>query len=187
MGDHQNPLHHTVTVTVTAPDHPNDRPEVDISFVCTAPEDAPCRTYPDCSCEAFTEDEGNPGHDDYGHPYITGQPCWVGEWFSAFDKSVVYVGPDATDLYDHGHPATARTGSVHVLGGGLDGYIEWEWWQERRTPDEWCKRCGLTILDPDGWDRRNFAGDWARPLTWAEFRDKAWASTAQGPRHWDEP
>lgn len=46
-----------------------------------------------------------------------------------------------------------------------------------RTPDEWCQELQLQVLDPDGWDRRNFAEDWARPLTYDEFTDKLSVST----------
>lgn len=47
----------------------------------------------------------------------------------------------------------------------------------KRTPEEWESLLDVKILDPDGWDRRNFAADWAIPLTQSEFERKAWAST----------
>lgn len=50
---------------------------------------------------------------------------------------------------------------------------------DRRTPAEWEVELGVTVLDPDGWDRRNYDVDWARPLTRDEFIDKACASTIQ--------
>jgi hypothetical protein len=42
-----------------------------------------------------------------------------------------------------------------------------------RTPAEWSAIKNITILDPDGWDRRNLAEDWAKPLTESEFDRKA--------------
>lgn len=46
-----------------------------------------------------------------------------------------------------------------------------------KTPAEWASYLDVVILDPDGWDRSDFAVDWARPLTEAEFRLKAALST----------
>lgn len=51
---------------------------------------------------------------------------------------------------------------------------------ERRTPDEWLQTepfRDIIVLDPDGWDRKNFAADWARPLTEREFAEKVAMST----------
>lgn len=43
------------------------------------------------------------------------------------------------------------------------------------TPEQWLATeefSKITVLDPDGWDRRNFAEDWKKPLTKAEFSRK---------------
>lgn len=50
---------------------------------------------------------------------------------------------------------------------------------EKKTPEEWLNTefSYLEILDPDGWDRKNFEEDWKRPLTVAEFQQKVMAST----------
>lgn len=48
---------------------------------------------------------------------------------------------------------------------------------EVHTPSEWSKLLGVTILDPDGWDRQNFWEDWGRPITREEFQTKASMST----------
>jgi len=51
---------------------------------------------------------------------------------------------------------------------------------ERRTPDEWLKDPrfhGIRISDPDGWDRKNLAVDWTRPLTLTEMWEKVTLST----------
>lgn len=52
---------------------------------------------------------------------------------------------------------------------------------ELRTPDEWQTVTGITVRDPDGWDRHNFAEDWAKPLTKMEFIRKAMMSTVELP------
>lgn len=48
------------------------------------------------------------------------------------------------------------------------------------TPEEWLRTeayKGLTILDPDGWDRTNFEVDWIKPITLADFNIKMGVST----------
>lgn len=52
----------------------------------------------------------------------------------------------------------------------------------RKLPEEWCKETGITVHDPDGWDRRNFEEDWNKPITWEEFRYKVAMSTITDPR-----
>jgi hypothetical protein len=47
-------------------------------------------------------------------------------------------------------------------------------------PETWCELLGIHILDPDGWDRKNFAEDWAKPLLFADFADKCNHSTTDG-------
>lgn len=49
-----------------------------------------------------------------------------------------------------------------------------------RTPNEWLKEPEFklfTIIDPDGWDRKNFKEDWEKPLTKEEFNQKLMLST----------
>lgn len=55
---------------------------------------------------------------------------------------------------------------------------------EKKTPNEWMAVTGIEIMDPDGWDRRNFDADWEIPLTRDEFLGKAFMSTC--PR-WPHP
>ena len=45
------------------------------------------------------------------------------------------------------------------------------------VPNEWEIILGITVLDPDGWDRQNFAEDWGKPLSYDEFWAKAGMST----------
>ena len=49
------------------------------------------------------------------------------------------------------------------------------------TPAEWEMILGITIIDPDGWNRKNLDADWAKPLTFDEFYDKATESTVDRP------
>ena len=53
----------------------------------------------------------------------------------------------------------------------------------RKKPEEWCKETGITIHDPDGWDKSyNFDQEWDTPITWEEFRYRAMLSTVTDPR-----
>lgn len=52
------------------------------------------------------------------------------------------------------------------------------------TPDlpklpssEWARLLGIRIVDPDGWDRKNFEASWSEPITVDEFRSRALRST----------
>jgi len=53
--------------------------------------------------------------------------------------------------------------------------------QFRMKPQDWLNHSihfqGMTIMDPDGWDRANYEEDWARPLTLEEMRYKTERST----------
>ena len=49
-------------------------------------------------------------------------------------------------------------------------------------PEEWAEIYGIEILDPDGWDRKNFKQDWARPLTEGAFSTKMMQSTIRQVR-----
>lgn len=53
-----------------------------------------------------------------------------------------------------------------------------------KTPDEWLKTepyVGISILDPDGWDRTNFEASWAKPISSSEFDNRLSVSTARYP------
>ena len=41
----------------------------------------------------------------------------------------------------------------------------------------WEDLLGVHVLDPDGWDRKNFWESWAEPITEAEFRKRLAVST----------
>jgi len=49
-----------------------------------------------------------------------------------------------------------------------------------KTPSEWCSLAHVDIIDPDGWDRQNFTVDWARPISFIEFWNRAGRSTCRG-------
>lgn len=51
-----------------------------------------------------------------------------------------------------------------------------------RTPDEWLASpefSGVTILDPDGWDRKNFEESWSEPINRDEMERRMCVSTVQ--------
>lgn len=47
----------------------------------------------------------------------------------------------------------------------------------------WARLLNLDVLDPDGWDRRNFAQSWAEPITIDEFKRRASQSTVDMRRY----
>ena len=47
---------------------------------------------------------------------------------------------------------------------------------ERRS-GEWCLLFGVTVIDPDGWDRKDFQRSWNEPITEAEFKRRVAVST----------
>lgn len=54
-----------------------------------------------------------------------------------------------------------------------------------RTPDEWLQQPpykGIVVMDPDGWDRENYAASWGEPITEAEFNRRLCQSTCSWPR-----
>ena len=56
--------------------------------------------------------------------------------------------------------------------------------EPRLTPDQWLATDefkGITVLDPDGWDRRNFEKSWVEPLTHYEFTVRLGLSTCSYP------
>jgi len=46
-----------------------------------------------------------------------------------------------------------------------------------RHPSEWEKISGITILDPDGWDRANYDISWNTLINEAEWIERASTST----------
>lgn len=55
-----------------------------------------------------------------------------------------------------------------------------DWPRPLHSADEWCALLGVTVLDPDGWDRSGqqaFEASWAEPITEAEFRARVATST----------
>lgn len=125
MNTYAKPEHHIVTVTVDRED--DDWPTLgSVTCHCSAPPDAPCRTYPDCECEIFRYDEDNPGHDEDGHPFESGRDCWVKSWFDAGEETTGYVGSDSTSSTECGVPLIDRHGHIDAIGT-TEGYLEWCW------------------------------------------------------------
>ena len=53
---------------------------------------------------------------------------------------------------------------------------------DMKTPEEWLateEYAGHTVLDPDGWNRRDFQNSWREPLTKEEFDARLSKSTVQ--------
>lgn len=54
--------------------------------------------------------------------------------------------------------------------------------EDLKTSDEWLAQpqyAGITVLDPDGWDRRNFTESWNEKITENEFGKRLGISTVQ--------
>lgn len=54
----------------------------------------------------------------------------------------------------------------------------------KKAPEIWCLDTGIQILDPDGWDRKNYKESWYTPITRTEFIKRAMMSTCY---RWPEP
>jgi len=92
-------------------------------FVCSAPDDAPCRTSPTCDCEFWCGCDGSPedavdAHDGE-HCCMTttkpGRECWMVAWV------------EATGLED------SFTGDTGELEYGIGGYV----WPSGPVTCEW--------------------------------------------------
>lgn len=47
---------------------------------------------------------------------------------------------------------------------------------------EWSNLIGVTILDPDGWNRRDFKSDFGKEISLMDFLNKAARSTTNFPQ-----
>ena len=57
--------------------------------------------------------------------------------------------------------------------------------KELKTSEEWSndpKYNDIKILDPDGWDRKNFDFSWSELITEMEFNIRLGTSTCSWPR-----
>jgi hypothetical protein len=57
----------------------------------------------------------------------------------------------------------------------------------KKSPDAWLQEPefkGMFIMDPDGWDRSNYAASWAEEITRDEFLSRAACSTTMWPKGW---
>lgn len=55
--------------------------------------------------------------------------------------------------------------------------------EDLRTSEEWQKICRIKILDPDGWDRKNYSYSWnEEKITREEFEKRMANSTCQFPQ-----
>lgn len=51
-------------------------------------------------------------------------------------------------------------------------------------PENWCLRTGIRVVDPDGWDRKNYLISWQEPITRDDFLARAELSTCMA---WPSP
>ena len=59
--------------------------------------------------------------------------------------------------------------------------------KSKYSSEIWCNLTGITVYDPDGWDRKgDLQADWDKPITLREFLDKASVSTTCGMGFKDE-
>lgn len=99
--------------------------------VCTAPEDAPCRTSPTCECENWCGCDGSPedakdnhdeGDDAWGHCCMQttkpGQSCWLVPWIEA---------PGLDESFDHSELSPADYDMVSGEHTFPDGAITCDW------------------------------------------------------------
>lgn len=52
------------------------------------------------------------------------------------------------------------------------------------SADEWLRHPdfeGIVVMDPDGWDRKNYKASWAEKITRAEFEERLMESTCMRP------
>ena len=51
-----------------------------------------------------------------------------------------------------------------------------------KTSEEWQTLCKIVVLDPDGWDRENYAYSWHKEkINREEFENRLWPSTCLFP------
>lgn len=56
-----------------------------------------------------------------------------------------------------------------------------------KSSDEWLKEpkyAGITVLDPDGWDRSNYDVSWAEQISELEFNRRVGMSTIKFTPEW---
>jgi hypothetical protein len=47
----------------------------------------------------------------------------------------------------------------------------------KKTSEQWQQDSDYIVLDPDGWDRKNFDFSWNELITWEEFNRRMALST----------
>ena len=98
----------------------------DGAFVCTAPLEAPCRTYPTCDCETWNCSDPadfEPGEHACMATQRPGQECWMSPWIN--DGAV--LGDSYGDDEHYGCPT--------------------EWFPDGPVTVEWDDGCSWTYAD----------------------------------------
>jgi hypothetical protein len=60
----------------------------------------------------------------------------------------------------------------------------------KKTPNEWLATDlfrGVVVMDPDGWDRKNYDVSWAEPITEIEMHMRLGQSTCMYPSDFFRP
>lgn len=90
--------------------------------------------------------------------------------YESLHDGCVWVRP--TEEFEDGR---FRNVSVEEIAGGKPPAM-------RLKPEQWleCPEfAGVTILDPDGWDRKNFEESWNKAITLDEMQDRTVRCTVQ--------
>lgn len=67
---------------------------------------------------------------------------------------------------------------LYVLKQYADAYKIYYNNKPLRNADEWCAATGAIVMDPDGWDRKNFKKSWGEKISLEEFSVRTAMSTA---------
>lgn len=96
------------------PDYEHEVDITQITFTCTAPPDAFCRTYCTENCDTWGCD----------HLLFTGQDCYAHAWFQIGPEGTTYGGADAEDFLP---PAIPKSGLINIVTCNHDDGLIWEW------------------------------------------------------------
>lgn len=112
-------------------DNPEFHRIVDERFVCSAPADAPCRTFPTCECESWCCcGITGESHDDGDHCCMStvkpGQGCWIEPWVNASGLEDCYASdPLSVWVYDSDGETSWPDGAVTCDWEG--DFVAWEY------------------------------------------------------------
>ena len=111
-------------------------------FVCNAATDAPCRIYPGCECEAWSEEHGDPRRGiapTPGHEPVQQETCWIEPWINAdvvenYDEETGVLYSQFADDEEDSAIQSWRAGPVSTTWEG--DYMLWRYADEAIRADE---------------------------------------------------